>query len=146
MRGDADECFLDYGFSKQNSKTLHSFYRKRMPNSLSGTLFNRHRTQYKSRGLNAKFSGLYLFLPSITVGVEDINRHMGSVNLLPVDTSEGTFEVERKVIFDPSNLDYDNPDREKMREAVFKILKKVIDLSSANLVKNADGLLTKKSV
>ena len=146
MRGDADECFLDYGFSKQNSKISHSFHRKHMSNSFSGRLFNRHRTRYESRGLNTKFSGLYLSFPSITDRVEDINRHMGSVNLLPVDISERTFKVEEEVKFDPSKLDYDNPDKEKMRDAVFKMLKKVIELSNANLVKNADGLLAKKSV
>ena len=71
--GNADECFLDYGFSKQDSKILHSFHSKRMPNSFSGTLFNRHRTQYESGALNTKSSGLYLFLSSITDRVEDIN-------------------------------------------------------------------------
>ena len=73
VRDNADECFLDYGFSKKDSKILHSFHRSRMPNSFSGTLFNRHRTQYESGALNTKFSALYLFLPSITGRSEDIN-------------------------------------------------------------------------
>ena len=143
VRGDADQCFFDYGSSKQNFKILHSFHRKRMPNNFSGTLFNRHRTQYESRGLNTKFSRFYLLLLSITDRTEDINRHMGSVNLLPVDISAGIFEVETEVKFDPFKLDYDNPDREKMGEAVFKMFKKVIELSNTNLVKNSDGLLQK---
>ena len=84
-----------------------------MPNSFSETLFNRHRTQYESGALNTKFSGLYLFLLSITDRVGDINRHKGSVNLLPVDISEDTFEVKGGVRFDPSKLDYDNPDKKK---------------------------------
>ena len=37
--GDEDEHFLNYGFSKQNSKILHSYHKKRMPNSFSGTFF-----------------------------------------------------------------------------------------------------------
>ena len=65
---------------------------------------------------------------------------------MSVDISKKTFEAEGGVQFDPSNLDYDNPDREKMREAVLKMLKKAIELSNANLIKNADGLLAKKSV
>ena len=65
---------------------------------------------------------------------------------MSVDISKKTFEVEGGVQFDPSKLDYDNPDREKMREALLKMLKKVIELSNANLIKNADGLLAKKSV
>ena len=94
VRGNAGECFLDYGFSKQDSKILHSFHRKHMLNSFSGTLFNRHRTQYESGALNTKFSGLHLFLSSITDIVEEINQRRGSVNLPPVDISEETFEVE----------------------------------------------------
>ena len=37
---------------------------------------------------------------------------MGSVNLLPTDISEETFEVDG-IPFHPSKLDYDNPDKEK---------------------------------
>ena len=77
--------------------------------------------------------------------MEEINRHMGSVNLLPIDIPEETFEVDG-IPFDPSKLDYDNPDKEKMTQAVVKMLKKVVDLSNANIVKNVDGLLAKKTV
>ena len=38
---------------------------------------------------------------------------MGSVNLLSIDISEQTFEVDG-VAFDPSKLDYKNPGKEKM--------------------------------
>ena len=96
--------------------------------------------------LSTKFPGLYLLFPSITNRVEDINRHRGSFNLLPVDISEETFGVEEEVKFDPFKLAYDNPDREKMREAVLKMFKKVIELSNANLVKNTDGLIAQNSV
>ena len=41
---------------------------------------------------------------------------------------------------------HDNPDREKMIKAVLKMLKKVIEWSNANLIKNADRLIAKKSV
>ena len=94
VRGDANECFLDYGYSKKDSKTLYSFQRRRMPNSFSRTLFNRHQTQYESGALSTKFSGLYLFLPSITDRVENINRHRGSVNLLPVEISEEILKLK----------------------------------------------------
>ena len=43
--------------------------------------------------------------------------------------------------FDPSKLDFDNPDREKIKESVLRVLKKIVDLSSFNLQKNSDGLL-----
>lgn len=66
-----------------------------------------------------------MFLPSTTDRVKDINRHMDSVNLLPVDIFEESFKVEGGMQFDPSILDYENPDREKMRQAVIKMFKKL---------------------
>ena len=71
---------------------------------------------------------------------------MGSVNLLPIDISEDSFEVEGSIQFDPSKLDYENPEKEKMSEAVVKMLRKVKELSNTNLVKNADRILAKMSV
>lgn len=71
---------------------------------------------------------------------------MGSVNLIPIDISEDTFKVEGGISFDPSKLDSDNPDREKIRKAVLKVLKKVLDLSNANIIKNANGLISKKAI
>ena len=40
-----------------------------------------------------------------------------------------SFKVDG-VPFDPSKVDYDNPDKEKMTQAVVKMLKKVVDLSN----------------
>ena len=144
--GDTDEHFLDYGLSKQNSKVLHSVHKKRMPSSFSGTFFNRDGMQYKSESLQTNHSHIYFFLPSTTDRIEEINRHMGSVNLLPIDISEDSFEVEGSIQFDPSKLDYENPEKEKMSEAVVKMLRKVKELSNTNLVKNADRILAKMSV
>ena len=121
VRGDNDECFLDYVYSKQNPKTLRSYHRKRMPNSFSGTFFNRHCIQYKSGALNTDFSKIYLFLPSITDRIEDVNRYMGSVNLSSIDITEDNFEVESGILFNPSKLNYENSDKEKTRQAVLKV-------------------------
>ena len=63
---------------------------------------------------------------SITDRVEEINRHIGSVNLLPIDISEDTFEADG-MPFDPSKLDHDNQDKEKITQALVKMLKKVIE-------------------
>ena len=71
---------------------------------------------------------------------------MGSVNLLPIDISEDSFEVEGSIQFDTSKLDYENPEKEKVSEAVVKMLRKVKELSNTNLVQNADGILAKMFV
>ena len=46
--------------------------------------------------------------------------------------------------FNPSKLDFDNPDTQKTRGSVLRVLKKVADLSNSILQKNADGLLAGK--
>ena len=63
-----------------------------------------------------------------------------------IDISEDSFEVDGGIQFDPSKLDYESPDKEKMSEAVVKMLREVTELSNANLMKNTDGLLPKMSV
>ena len=62
VRGDADEHFLDYGYSKKDSKILHSFNKKRMRNSILGAFFNKHRIQYGSGALQTDFSKIFYFL------------------------------------------------------------------------------------
>ena len=70
---------------------------------------------------------------------------MGSVNLVPIEIQEDNFEIEGEK-FDPSKLDFDSPEKHKMTEAVLTVLRKVVDLSNSNLVKNADGLLATRSI
>lgn len=51
---------------------------------------------------------------------------------MPIDIVEENFEVEGNVAFDPPKLHYENPDTEKISKAVFKMLKRIIELSNAN--------------
>ena len=69
---------------------------------------------------------------------------MNSVNLLPIDIQENTFETENNVAFDPSKPDIYCPEKEIVTEAVVKMLKKVTDLSVSNLINIADALLSRK--
>ena len=65
-----------------------------MPNSFLGTFFNRCKIKCQSGVLQTNFSRIYYFLLSITDRVEEINRHMGSVSVLPIEISEENFEVD----------------------------------------------------
>ena len=80
------------------------------------------------------------FLPSTTDTIEDI---MNSVNLIPFDINQKEFEVDGGD-FDPLRLDFDNRDRQKTRESILRVLKKVVDLSNSNFQKNADDMLATK--
>lgn len=62
---------------------------------------------------------LNFHFPAITDRDEEINRYMGSVNLIPIDILEHTFEVEDWISFDPSKLDYDNPYKDKKWERLY---------------------------
>ena len=61
-----------------------------------------------------------------------------------IDIPGNTFNTENNVGFDASKLDIYCPENEIMTEAIVKMLKKT-DLSNLNLIKNADGLLSRKS-
>lgn len=82
-------------------------------------------------------------LSLITDRIEEINRHMSSVNLLPIDVQKENFEVDG--MFNPPKLDYNNSDKGKMTKAVVKMMKKVVELSKSNLIKNSDGLWSKRT-
>ena len=111
------EYFFDYGYSKENSKTLYSMHKMKIPKSFSVTIFNQHRIQYESGAMDTEFSKTYFFLPSTTDRIVNINRYMNSVNLIPIDIHQHEFEVDDGD-FDPSKLGFDNPDRKKIRKAV----------------------------
>ena len=115
-----------------------------IPTRFSGTIFHRHWIQFESGALNTEFSNIYFFLPSTTDQIKDINRYMASVNLIPINIQENNLELEGGK-FAPSKLDFDNSEKQKMREAVLKILRKVVDFSNSNFVKNTDGLLATRT-
>ena len=75
---------------------------------------------------------------------KSINQYMNSVNLMPTDIPEKTFEVKHNTALDPSKLDINYDEKKLMSKAVLKLLKKIAGISNSSLVKNADGLLYKK--
>ena len=52
VRGDSNENFFDYGFSKEKSKVPYSSHKIKIPISFSTTIFNRHIMQYESGALS----------------------------------------------------------------------------------------------
>ena len=66
---------------------------------------------------------------------------MKSVRLWPIDLEPSDFGEN----FDPSKLDHVNcEESEKTGECVLKVLRKVVDLSNQNLVRNTNCLLAKR--
>ena len=96
--------------------------------------------------LQTTYSNLHYFLLFTTDRSEKINRYLGYVNISTVNISEATFETKENVSFDTSKLGFSCQEKEIMNNAVAKMLNKIIDMSNANLAKNADSLLSKKNV
>ena len=110
----------------------------KVPNSFSTTIFNRQRIQYESGAFaETDSSNIFFFLPSTVDRIEEINRYLGSANLNAVDIDISEF-VEK---FDLSMLDYDSSEKENIIRSVLKVLRKVADLRSQNLKRDADGYL-----
>ena len=136
VRGDFHKQLFDSGYSKDNSKIIYSFHKLKVPNSFTSTIFNRHRIQYQSGAFSGTdFSGIFFFSPSTVDRIEEMNHYLVSVNLNPIDIEIDEF-CEK---FDPSKLDYNSSEKEKIRKSVLQVMKKVVDLSSQNPKRNADG-------
>ena len=144
VRRDEEEQFLNYGYCEENPKILYSYHKRRIPNSFRGTLFNRHRMLSQAGQLKTDFSNTYFFLSSVTDRSESINQHMGSVNLTPIDLVETLFEAENGIAFNLAKLDITCDEKKVMTNAMVKMLKRIADISNSSIVKNADGLLSKK--
>ena len=61
VRGSPKVVFFNYGYDKEKSKVLYSHFRRRIPNSFSDTVFNRHLIMIESGKANAEFSNIYFF-------------------------------------------------------------------------------------
>ena len=138
VRGDEHENVFDYGFSKEKSKVLYNMHKMKIPHSFSTTIFNRHRIQYEFWAYSeTDFCNVFFSLPCTVDRVEEINQHLGSVNLLAIDIGISDFGKN----FIPSKLDFANPEKEELRESALKVLRKAVDLSNQNIRQNADGFL-----
>ena len=80
----------------------------------------------------------------ITDRNKTINQHLNSINLTPIDIPEKLFEVDGNFAFDLQNLIL-RVTKKKKTNAVLKMLRKIADISNSCIVKNFDGLLSKKT-
>ena len=132
--------------AKRILKTLYPYRINKIPSPFSGKFFNGHKLQFEPVALETTYSNLHYFLLFTTDRSEKINRYLGYVNISTVNISEATFETKENVSFDTSKLGFSCQEKEIMNDAVAKTLNKIIDMSNANLAKNADGLISKKNV
>ena len=146
-RGDPFEIFLNYGFDLEKSKILYSTFRKKIPTSYCGTMFNRHKQMIESGEVNMKMPQLFSYLPSITDRSADINQYLKNVSISPFDVTKKQLDIwtGSGQEFIPSKLDMSDLETSKMKQTVVKALEHIAGVSNTNIVRNVDGLLCRKS-
>ena len=145
VRGDPFEDFLNYGYDKEKSKVLYSTFRKKIPNSFSGTMFNRHKILAESGEIDKEMSEMFFYLPYITDRSEEINQYSENVSISHFDINQQQLDIwAGNTPLRPEKLDFAELKSEKMKAAVVKALERITGVSNSNLVKNADRLLCRK--
>ena len=94
--------------------------------------------------VKAKQSKLFFFLPATLDRKEDILQWKDNVHLHPINLTFDDLKAERSVTtFDPSLLE-NNHARESLKPGLYKVMKKIADLSNQNLVRNSDAFISNK--
>ena len=146
VKGSPEEVSFNYRFDCEKSKVLYLHYRKRIPNSFTRTIFNRHRTMIESGVVDGDFSNIYFFLPVITDRSEEINQYLINVSFSPVNINQEQLDTWSEIEFDPSKLDLFGLEKRIVSDAVVKCLKHINNISNSNIVCNADGVLSRREV
>ena len=94
--------------------------------------------------LRARCQIFFFFLPSITDSSEGINKYLNNVSISPIEITQQQLNSWSETPFDPSKLDTYGIEKNTMNDAGIKCLKNMNDVSNSNIVRNADGLLSRK--
>ena len=107
VRGDEQERFFSYGYSKEKSKLLYCNMKTQLPNIFSSTCFKKHFQLLLDQNENGvKQSQLYFFLPATLDRKEEILQYKESVHLHPIDLEEDKLKNEFGIeSFNPSLLE-----------------------------------------
>ena len=145
LRGDPFEVFLNYGYDSEKSKILYSTFRKKIPGSFSGTMFNRHKQLVESGEVDFEMFQLFFYLSSITDRSEEINQYLKTVSISPFDVTQKQLDIWAGSTFMSKKLEMSDLETSKIKQAVIKALEHIAGVSNTILVRNADGLLCRKS-
>ena len=77
-------------------------------------MFNNSKYRYEAFTLPADKSNVYFFLPATFDRSEEIDIYFNSVKLSPIDIEKDSFISDSKIIFDPSKLSINNPQKKNV--------------------------------
>ena len=147
LRGDDDEVFFSYGYSKSKSSVLYSYTKQQIPDAFISTAFKKHFQEVVNEKKNEDYSKMFYYLPSISNRKEEINQHKSNVSLVPTDVTLefiNSFSSEKQFSFQPDLL---NSRDQKVREPHVKVLRELFRhialFSNQNLERNVTYLNAK---
>ena len=136
LRGDNDEVFFSYGYSKTKSSVLYSYAKQQIPDTFIATSFKKHFQEVVNEKKDETYSKMFYYLPSISDRKEEINQYKSNVSLVPTDVTL-EFINEKQYNFQPDLL---NSRDEKVREPHVKVLRDLFRhialFSNQNLERN----------
>ena len=142
VRGDEQERFFSYGYSKEKSKVLYCTMKTQLPNIFSSTCFKKHTQLLLDQHENGvKQSRQFFFLPATLDRKEDIIRYKDNVHLHPIEMDYDKFKVEFNIdSFDPALLERRGDlEANSLRSDIIRVMEKVAMLSNQNLLRNANA-------
>ena len=140
IRGDDDEFFFSYGYSKTKSKVLYSHMKQQIPDTFIATGFNKHFKEIMNEKKGENSSGMFYYLPSISDRKEEINQYKSNVSLTPIDVTIdfiNSFSEDKKFNFRPDFLNSPSHDKREPHVKVLRLLfKQIASFSNHNLQRN----------
>ena len=100
----------------------------------------------ESGEIDGDFSNIYFLLPAITDWSEEINRYLNKVSISPIEFSQEQLDNWPGTKFDPSKLDLLGLEKNTISDAIIKSLKHVNNISNSNIVRNVNGVLSRREV
>ena len=146
VRRSPEEVFFNYGYDREKSKVLYAHYRRRIPNSFSGTIFKGHNEMIESGEADGEGSRIYFFLPSIIDRSEEINKYLNNMSIFSVYVTQSQPDACGETKFEHLKPDLFGMKRRNMGDACVKCFEHINEVSNNNLVRNTDSLLARKGV
>ena len=114
-----------------------------LPNIFHCTTFKKHHGFFLDENQKkAKFSKLFLYVPSTLDKKEDFLQWKDHAHLHPIDVSYDELKtIHNNGKVNPTLLDHKEL-RKNIREGYYKMMKKIAELSNQNLVRNSDAYIS----
>ena len=114
-----------------------------LPSTFHCTTFKKHHGFFLDENQKkAKFSKLFLYVPSTLDKKEDFLQWKDHAHLHPIDVSYDELKtIHNNGKMNPTLLDHKEL-RKNIREGYYKMMKKIAELSNQNLVRNSDAYIS----